>query len=205
MKRIDRLDGKRECRHCHDDRRKNIGTWSAFFEGCDVRFFDHLSSDKYWFITEPYINQENDVREFGNYVEQNGAYLYWIYPGYHYEEVHTLIVVPNLIQGKGNIARFKDRINKVLDSHDSDDEESGIGFFGGSFNKASVRRAIRDFDPPAREEALLAAMKYLNWQDRKYPYIAIAEKHENEARIAWKQFVRKLTDEAAERQAMDDN
>jgi len=134
--------------------------------------FDHISCDKYWLVSEPYIDEESLLRdETIQYALSNGLKVYGIEkPGYHFDGVTTLIFVPR------DREKFVKAVNRVLDKYSRD--ELWSRFFA---DKAGVRRIIRHYyDPPPAGECLMRALDYLTWRDergqkylvRHYPHLS---------------------------------
>lgn len=158
----------KKCRHCYDRVNKYLSLWSVFFEtqvysGWPASLiFDHISCDKYWFISEPYATkellQENEVsRKYIQHALENGVKVYGIEKGYHYDGAVTLIFVP------ADKERFVGAVNRVLDKYDR--YELWRKFLA---DKAGIRKVIRyHYSPPPAEVCLRMALNYLTWLDKK--------------------------------------
>lgn len=132
----------------------------AFFDGIGDLFIDHVSSSKYWFITEPYTN-ENEIKEFENWISGKGVSLFYVEPGYHNDDVITTIIVPS------NLPEFRARINSVLDTKTRYDNYINVGLYSFSFDKSYTRNVIRKYNPPSAYDCVRSAMNYLTWKDNK--------------------------------------
>lgn len=186
LERIGNYDEKRVCRHCNGGIKKYAGLWGAFFDGVDDGLFDHLSYSKFWFVTEPYNVSEGKLKKFDQWLQTNGAALFWVYPGYHFEDVTTLIVVPD------RLGLFRERVDAVLDTKTRYD--SGIAFgrsYSGRFDKAYVRSVINRFLPPKTRECMVEAVKYLTWMDVSYPVSEFSRNAERNVKTEWYKFLRK--------------
>lgn len=157
------LDVNATCRHCSDKSKNSFeGLWGSFFEGIGYRLFDHVSSSKFWFITEPYQHVVPEIVEFDKWLERNGASLFYVSPGYHGRgSVITLIIVPS------NLQKFSERVNKVLDTKSRNDAWIDIGApHTFTFDKSYTRRLIRNYIPPSAHDCMSSAMEYLTWADK---------------------------------------
>jgi len=139
--------------------------WAVFFEGAAgllerLDSFDHISCDKYWFISEPY-NKPEDVPSstIVQHATRHGAKAYVISPGYYHEDAVTIIIVPF------NLELFKQRVNEVLDKHTRYEASIRAPWGDVIFDKSAVRRFIRRYNPPPPEECFRQAMDYLTWRD----------------------------------------
>jgi len=162
---------RRACRHCYAGKEKWQGLWGAFFEGAPDRLdnFDHISCDKYWFISEPYIDLK-DVpgSDIVQHATRHGAKVYIISPGYHHEETVAIIVVPF------NLELFKRYVNEILNRHTRYEAFIHAPWGDIIFDKAATRRLMRQYSPPPPEECFKQAMDYLTWRDvagKPVPYL----------------------------------
>ena len=145
------------CRHCSEYRRRRFShVWAAFFESNFVlRGFDHISCDKFWFVSEPYLDREAAENCYLVLrAIEGGAKVYGVDPGYHHEGVVTLIVVP------GNVKRFIEAVNKTLNAYKRD-----TLLLLYQLDKSAARRLIKEYAPPSPRECLRKALDYLTWRD----------------------------------------
>jgi len=146
------------CRHCTIHRVvRHWSLWKTFFALDSLSWgFDHISCDRWWFISEPYLNRE-DVEGCSLVAKavNGGCKVYAVFPGYHHEDVVTLIVVPS------NVQRFIETVNSNLDAYNR--YELWCKY---QVDKNVVRQWIRKFSPPSEYECLRMALDYLTWRDK---------------------------------------
>ncbi len=171
MQVIDRVKSKKNvCRHCIANRTKYMGIWGIFFDDAPrdrLNFIDHYSSDKYWFITQPYgyqhIIKEMETDPIIQYSESHGVNIAIIPEGYHNK---SAIVIIFYIE---NIDIFRKTINTILNRHNKYETDIRIDLTYFWFDKAYVRRMINHeyIYVPKPEQILQSAIDFLTWSDLK--------------------------------------
>lgn len=175
MNIIERVEPKKHvCRHCWGNINSFEGLWGTFFEGFYKNshvhrdILDHTSSNKYWFITQPYGafdesgDFHTDIEKIINYSISRGADCVIIKNGYHYRGTACFIFYP------ADIDRFKEVINSELDNHTRYDAYIEIGASHSMrFDKSYARRLIRNYQIPEKAEIIKSALDFLTWEVKK--------------------------------------
>jgi hypothetical protein len=160
---------RKECRHCRDGRLKYLGLWNVLLERNCLEYskeegFDHVTCDKYWFISQPYMSKDEITTKVLAFdrcslmwrATTRGCTTYGISPGYHHPATTTLIVVP---RSKEAVA---EAIKETLEAYTA----TGI-WWRFQTTKAAVKRLLKDYDPPGPETCLRTALDYLTWKDKR--------------------------------------
>ncbi len=178
MKIIDKIEPRKNiCRHCYGNVEKFEGLWGILFEQVkeilpkssrQLHAFDHTSSNKYWFISQPYDALDDsgklseETEDLINYSLQCGVGCALIKEGYHFEGTTCLIFYPLYLP------IFKDFINYGLDQHTRYDDSINIGApHYMRFDKSYARRLIRNYNLPEESKIIKSAIDFLTWSDIK--------------------------------------
>ena len=175
MNIIERVEPKKYvCRHCWGNINRFEGLWGTFFEGFYKSehdfstILDHTSSNKYWYITQPYGAFDETEKLYASFEKiidysiNRGADCAIIKDGYHYEGTSCFIFYP------ADIGRFKEVINSELDTHTRYDACIDIGApHSMRFDKSYARRLIRNYQIPEKSEIIKSALDFLTWEVKK--------------------------------------
>jgi len=160
---------RKECRHCRDPRLKYLSLWNVLFERYCREYnreegFDHVTCDKYWLISQPYMSKDEltikaltfDRCSLTWRATTRGCEVYGISPGYHHPTTTALIVVP------------KDRERVIKEVRETLEAYTDTGIWRRfRTTKAAVKRLLKDYDPPDEKACLRMALDYLTWRDRQ--------------------------------------
>ena len=174
MNIIDKVESKRKyCRHCYGNINHFEGLWGIFFEEFYKNYqeicwhiIDHISSNKYWFMVQPYgaFDEDgkicNEFKKLIDYSIKCGGDCVVIKDGYHYKGSSCFIFYP------ANASKFKKTINAGLDRHSRYDSYINIGApHYMRFDKAYTRRLIRNYQPSEKSEIIRSAVNFLTWNE----------------------------------------